>query len=297
MLVSTQVPLAGPLLLALAIGIGVSNSPLLTPTVSASAGPAKLLLRSGVGLLGFRISWTDLEQIGMVGMFIVVATVCVTYAATVALGRMLRVSESLTVLIAAGFSICGAAAIAAVSERVRVEQRDVGFAVALVTMFGTVMLFAVPQMAGTLGMTDDQAAIWVGASVHEVAQVVAAATLVAPTAVAIAMAVKLGRVALLAPVLSVITNARDDAQAVPRVPWFVIGFLLAIVASTAGLVPNALDGLLVSCGTLALAAGMFGLGLGIRLLDMWPLPVRGLLLGGASTVVAATTPLMIMLVT
>lgn len=283
---SAVVPLLGPLLLALVAGAVVAN----TPWAGALAGHAsvtKLLLRWGVVLLGLRISGTDLLAVGPEGALVVVATVACTYTATVHLGRRLGLDRDLVTLVAAGFSICGAAAVAAVNDTVRARERHVGLAVALVTLFGSAMIALVPLLGRALGLSERQTAVWAGASIHEVAQVAAAASLVGAGALAVAMTVKLGRVLLLAPVYVVASRDGDTPGLRRAVPWFVLGFALAVAIRSTGLLPALVVDGSQDAATLLLAAGMFGLGLGIRARDLWPVPKEALVLATASTVVAA----------
>ncbi|MBR8640522.1 putative sulfate exporter family transporter [Streptomyces tuirus] len=142
-------------------------------------------------------------------------------------------------LLSAGFSICGAAAVAAVNDAVNARQRDVALAVALVTVYGSGMIVVVPLLADWLGLSDRQAAIWAGASIHEVAQVVAAGSAIGGGAIGVALTVKLGRVALLAPLYTVAARgSRTAGGRVPVVPWFLTGFAIAVTVRSSGLVPG-----------------------------------------------------------
>lgn len=294
--ISSRFPLLGPLLLALIAGAVVANTPWANHRwLAGQAHVAKSMLRWGIVLLGFRISAVDLLDVGASGLAVALATVFVTYAATMWLGRRLGLEHGLVGLVAAGFSICGAAAIAAVSDAVRAKERHVGLAIALVTVYGSVMIVALPALAAWLGLSDRQAAVWAGASIHEVAQVIATASILGSSVVVIATTVKLARVLLLAPVyiLATRTAGNDDtaARKLPLVPWFVTGFVVAVAIRSTGAVPAfALDAADLAT-TLLLAAGMFGLGMAIRFKDIWPIPPAALVLATASTVIAAGTSL------
>jgi uncharacterized membrane protein YadS len=164
----------------------------------------------------------------------------------------------------------------------------------MVTVFGTVMVVGLPLAGDLLGMSERQLGIWAGASIHEIAQVVAAASVVGPAAVAVATTVKLARVALL-PVMYVVASRRDGAPAkagrsLPRVPWFVAGFVLAVLVRTLGVLPASALEVADLAATVFLAAGMYGLGLGLRARDLFPVPLRLLLLCALSTLVAAAVP-------
>ena len=121
------------------------------------------------------------------------------------MGRLLGLSRSQTLLIAGGFSICGAAAAAAVDGVIESEDEELVTSVALVVLFGTAMIPLLPLLAGWIGLAPAQAGMWAGASIHEVAQVVAASGVIGSGALAVGVVVKLGRVLLLAPVLAVIS--------------------------------------------------------------------------------------------
>lgn len=293
--VSSLVPVLGPLLLALVLGAVLANLPVLSAEATAAlADVSRTCLRLGIVLLGLRLSVRDQLSVGWDAVLVVIATVAVTYAATCRIGDALGLDRSLVTLIAAGFSVCGAAAIAAVQDGVRAGRRNVALAVALVTLYGTAMIVLLPPAADLLGLTTEQAAVWAGASIHEVAQVVAAASLLGgPVVVALATTVKLGRVVSLVGVY-VAAGRRDAADDVapkgtPLVPWFVAGFLLAVVLRSSGVLGGGVLGVGDQLATLLLAAGMFGLGLGLRVRDLWPVPARAVALATASTLVAATT--------
>jgi len=290
LLVSTVVPLLGPLLVALVIGVIGANLPGVSRYVVGTAPRMdKFLLRSGVVLLGLKIAISDVIGLGPAGLTVVLATVCVTFAVTQLIGRLLGVDRELTTLIAAGFSICGAAAIAAVESSIRAKGKDVALAVAMVTVFGSLMIAVVPALGHLLGLTAEQTAVWAGASIHEVAQVIAAASLVGgATALATATTVKLARVALLAPVQLVSARVcRQGAErSGPIVPLFLVGFVVAVAVRSTGVLPHSVLSLAGSVTTLLLSAAMFGLGTGIVARQLWPVPARALALAATSTVIA-----------
>lgn len=295
MLVAPFVPLLSPLLLALAVGAVVANSPLVRlPVVADHTRATRLLLRLGVAALGLKLPFGDILGIGPVGLLVIVTTVTVTFTATRFIGRRMGLDEGYVVLLSAGFSICGAAAIAGVQDVVRAKEKFVALAVAMVTIFGSAMIVLLPWLAGVIGLTDHQASIWAGASIHEVAQVAAAGSLIGGSAIALAMTVKLGRVALLAPLSALLARGAKGTSA-PLVPWFIVAFAAAVAVRSTGLLPGAVLDVADVAITLLLGAGMYGLGMGIRAADLWPLPVRALLLAAVSTLIAGGTSLALVL--
>lgn len=296
LVISAIAPLASPLLLALVLGAAVVNSPLRNSRLLAGhQSTTKTMLRVGVVLLGLRLPLQDILSLGPRGLVVIALTVTVTFTATCVIGDRLGIERGLVTLIATGFSICGAAAIAAVEVGIKRRNEDVALAIAMVTIFGSAMIIVLPLASHLLGLTARQQGVWAGASIHEVAQVVAAATTAGGAAVAIATTVKLGRVSLLAP--AYLAARRRDGEATgegpkpPAVPWFVIGFLVSAAIASADLLPGrVLDGADLAT-TVLLAAAMFGLGLGMQVRTLFPVPFRVLALAASSTLVAATVSL------
>lgn len=306
-LLGLAIPLLSPLIIALVLGAVIANSPLVRlPTVTQSTAGAKTLLRLGVVLLGTRLSLDTVADLGFAGLVVILATVVGVFALTSWIGDRLGLDRGLVTLIATGFSICGAAAIAAVESGIRRRDEDVGIALAMVTIFGSAMILIVPLAGRALGLPAEQIGIWAGASIHEVAQVVAAASIVGTAAVTAATTVKLGRVALLALTVgaarwresrhSDVADAGTTSTArIPLMPWFLIGFILAAAARSAGLIPDGALPVFDNATTLLLAAGMFGLGLGIRIRNFFPMPWRVVILSTASTAIAALIPLVLVI--
>lgn len=300
LMVTSAIPLLGPLLVALLLGIAAANTPMVARhVVDVSPRLDKFLLRAGVALLGLRVALDDVLALGLPGLTVVLATVIATYVGTQLIGRALGLPRDLTTLVAAGFSICGAAAVAAVESSIGAKTKDVALAIALVTVFGTAMIGLVPGFGHLLGLTDEQTAIWAGASIHEVAQVLAAASLISGGAavLAVATSVKLARVLLLAPVQ--IVSGRlcrgADGRSGPLVPLFVVGFLAAVAVRSTGWVPGAALSVAGSLTTFLLSAAMFGLGTTIVARRLWPVPIRVLALACASTGIAAGVSLALVL--
>jgi uncharacterized integral membrane protein (TIGR00698 family) len=292
-------PLMSPLIVALTVGTIVANTVLArTSPVSGSASAAKFMLRLGVALLGFRLAASDIMQLGYFGMLLVIFTVAATFYTTQFAGRRMGLQPELVSLIASGFAVCGAAAIAAIQDSVRAKENLVGVALALITIHGTLMLAVIPLLGGMLGLDDRLLALWAGASVHEVAQVAAAAALIGPGALAVAMGIKLGRVLMLAPVHRAVAHLHHSGPGslLHEIPWFLIAFVVAVVIRATGLLPSVVLDVASHASSILLAAGMFGLGLGIVLKELWPIPVRAVALSGVATLTVTAVPLLMLLI-
>lgn len=296
-------PLVSPLLIALVMGAIVANSALgRVAILRDNHAVTKVLLRVGVVLLGLRLPLGDLVAVGLPGLLVIAVTVAATFTLTCVIGDKLGLDRGLVTLIAAGFSICGAAAIAAVESTVKRRDEDVALAIAMVTLFGTAMIMIMPLGRYVFGLSDLQLGVWAGASVHEVAQVVAAASFGGAAAVAAATTIKLGRVLCLAVVFGAARwRGRADVveaegTSIPIIPWFVVGFLLTAGLRTTEVLSASVLDVTDLITTILLAGAMFGLGMGIRFAVLFPVPWRVVGLGAASTAVAASVSLPLTLV-
>ncbi|MEU5272017.1 putative sulfate exporter family transporter [Streptomyces hygroscopicus] len=167
----------------------------------------KRLMRLGIVLLGLKLSLDDVLGLGWATVAMVLGVVAATFCGTWWLGRRMGLRGDQPLLIATGYSICGASAIGAVSEVSDSDERDVATSVALVTLCGTLAIAVLPLFQHPLGLDDAAFGRWVGASVHDVGQVVATAQAAGPAALGDAVLVKLVRVALLAPLVAALATA------------------------------------------------------------------------------------------
>lgn len=289
-------PSLSPLVLAVAIGAALTNLGLLPRWSRAGLHFAsKRLLRVGVVLLGFQLAIRQVLALGGPGLAVVAAVVTTTFFGTQWLGRRLGVTRSLSLLIATGFSICGASAVAAVEGVSEADEEEVAFAIALVTLCGSLAIAVLPALAGPLGLHGTRFGAWTGASVHDIAQVVATASTAGTAALRTAVIVKLTRIVLLAPLVAGVTLHRNRGGAQPGaeravgetatstrrpppVPLFVAGFLGAVALRSAAVVPPSWLSSLKTAETLALAAALVGLGTGVRLNKLRRLGGRPLVL-------------------
>lgn len=257
------------------------------------------LLRLGIVLFGLRLSFQDIAAVGWAGLLADATVLLSTFALAVWLGRRwLGLDEQTAMLIGAGSSICGAAAVLATEPVVKAPAEKVAVAVATVVVFGTLAMLLYPALyalahvlARQFGTPDVSAwafGIYTGSTVHEVAQVAAVGNAIGAEAANGAVIAKMLRVLMLAPFLlglswwlarrakpassAVTGTASSEAQAEkPRqaalvVPWFALGFIamagLRSLDLVYGLMPAALLNGLLWFDTLLLATAMAALGLG-----------------------------------
>jgi uncharacterized integral membrane protein (TIGR00698 family) len=287
---------AVPLLTAVVvIGIVVGQVPAARVHLDGALAPglrmaARRLLRIGVVLLGLKLSLADIAGLGLVTIATTVLIVVVTFFGTLGLGRALRLPGHQPLLVASGFSICGASAIGAMGGVVKARDEEQATPVALVTLCGTLAIAVLPALWHPLGLDALQFGHWVGAGVHDVGQVVATAQIAGPAALAVAVVVKLTRVLMLAPMVAVtaaIERRRATDASGPRppvVPLFVVGFIAAVLLRT--LLPQLEgSGLLAvadTVQTVLLAMALFALGASVRARALVTTGWRALLVGLSS---------------
>lgn len=293
----TAVPGLSPLLVAIVLGIAARNLGLLPAGLGAGLAVAgRVPLRLGIVVLGLQLSLRDLAELGWGIPALAVLVVVAGIAATLLLGRLLRVPRRQALLVACGFSICGAAAVAGVESVVEADEEETVTAVALVVLFGTLMIPTVPLLVGLLGLDVRTGAVWAGASVHEVAQVVATGGLLGGGALAIAVTVKLARVLMLAPVAAALSwqmrkKGTESGRRPPLVPIFVLGFIALVVVRTLVPVPPAVLGAASGLQTFLLTTAMLGLGAGVRIRSLVARGGRTFALAAGSTLAVAAVGL------
>ena len=186
-------------LLGLLLGpTALARIPTLRPGLAFSM---TTILRFGIVLLGARLSLGEIASIGAPAAGIIVATMAGTLALVLLASRAMRIDRTLAVLLAVGAAVCGNSAVIATAPVIGARPRDVAFAVAVVTLFGTAAVFGYPLIAHSLGLDDVAYGLWTGIAINDTSQVVAASAALSPQALEVATVVKLIRNALMAPLL------------------------------------------------------------------------------------------------
>ncbi|NUO96575.1 MAG: putative sulfate exporter family transporter [Nonomuraea sp.] len=242
---------------------------------------ARRVLRMAIALLGLQIAVPQVLALGWQTLAVVAAATGVTFAVTPAIGRRLGLSYGTSLLVATGVSICGAAAVAAMRESVdATDDDDAAAALSVVVLYGSAAIVVVPALAALIGLSPAQLGVWTGAAVHEVAQVAAIGA--ASGVLAAAVTVKLARVVLLAPLVT-LTSLRAGRTAGGRrpavMPLFVAVFLAMVAVRSTGWVPDPVTRAVPQVTNVLMAAALFGLGTGID--------VRKLIKGGRAMLLGA----------
>ena len=273
-----------PLTVAIVLGMLVGNT--MYPSFAPWAGSGVTLsrttvLRLGVVLYGFRLTLQDVVHVGWVGVLIDALMLASTFVIAFQVGtRVLGLDRESSMLVGAGSAICGAVAVLAAEPVVRGKAEQVSVAVAGVVIFGTISMFLYPLLAGLNDLWHvipggaEQFGIYIGSTVHEVAQVVAAGRQVGPEAAGTAVIAKMVRVLMLAPFLVVLATwlrAREgatpkaDADGAttrpPAVPAFAFIFVGTVLFNSLNLLPKATVDGITRLDTFLLAMAMGALGL------------------------------------
>ncbi|HEY2025027.1 YeiH family protein [Paraburkholderia sp.] len=258
---------------------------------------ARKLLRIAVAFFGLRVSLQEIAQVGLPGLtqsvLIVVSTLVIgTWAGM----KIMKLDRDTALLTAAGSAICGAAAVLAFESTLQSKPHKSAMAVGSVVLFGTLSMFLYPVLfkAGWLHLDTVGAGLFFGGTIHEVAQVVGAASNVSPEATHIATIVKMTRVMLLVPVLLVVglwvnraaRGAQDSRDCVaghaPRklaIPWFALGFLGCVVINSLHVLPQSATSTLNLLDTFALTMAMTALGIETRISQIREAGPRALITG------------------
>ena len=298
-LVSLALPIAiSEVLIAVLIGIFVANTELLPATTGPGLRFAvQRVLRLGIILLGARLSLGDVAQIGFGALGLVVAMMTIAFAFAILAGRVFALPRRLAILIGVGTAVCGNSAIVATAPVIDAEDREVTFAVATITLFGTLAVFLYPLVGRALELSSPIFGVWSGVAVNDTSQVVAASAAYSAQARDIATVVKLVRNTLMAPLIVVIawwwarygTVAEEKvrAGALRAFPTFVLGFLFMALLRSVGLITPALAAPIDEVAKACILVALAGVGLSTRLSQMRTVGPRPFYVGFGTAVVMA----------
>ena len=204
------------------------------------------LLRLGVALLGLRITISQVEALGLTTVALVVAGVALTIVVGIVASRSMKLGAAMGTLTGGAVAICGASAalaIASILPRHENSERDASFTVIGVTALSTLAMILYPLLVGALGLDHRAAGIFLGGTIHDVAQVVGAGYAVSNETGDTATIVKLLRVAMLLPVCLAVgvalhVRGSEMAHAAPVLPWFAVAFAVLVVLTSLAWIPQ-----------------------------------------------------------
>lgn len=281
----------GPMLTAILLGIAWRSVLGIPGTAAAGISfSGKTLLRLGIVLLGVRFNLADIFHGGPKVLAIAAANLAFALVVVYWIARWFHVEKRLALLTAAGTAICGAAAVAAIAPQVKSKDEETAVGVAAIAILGTIFTVAYTLLFPALGLNDTAFGVFAGATLHEVAHVIAAAAPAGSTATDMAVIVKLTRVILLIPAALIIGFLMNRSEQKPEpkkegavqisnrlpVPWFIFGFLAMGAIHTLGIAPAAVIPPLVNVAGLLMAMAMAGIGLNVDIASFRRLGARTL---------------------
>ncbi len=286
------------LTVAIVLGIVIGNT--VYPRLGAYCGEGvrfskQTLLRAGIILYGFRLTFQDIAHVGVAGVVIDAAMLLSTFGLAWLVGtKLLKLDRDAALLIGAGSSICGAAAVMATEPVLRARSEQVTVAVSTVVIFGSLAIFLYPllytlQAEPVWGLRLPDFGVYIGSTVHEVAQVLAAARSIDQHTADVAVITKMVRVMMLAPFLLMLSMkvapsaaaASGAAHATKKlsIPWFAFAFIGVVVFNSFFPLPAAVNQLVLQADTLMLAMAMAALGLSTHLSALRSAGIKPMILG------------------
>ena len=242
---------------------------------------ARRLLRIAVAFYGLNISIQQIAEVGLPGLIVSVGIVLSILVAGTFIGtRVLKLDRDTAILTAAGSAICGAAAVLAFESTLKAAPHKSAVAVATVVLFGTISMFLYPLLyqLGWINMDPRTFGIFLGGTIHEVAQVVGSSSNIGPVTTEVATIVKMTRVALLVPLLILLgvwlqrtaSAGLAAGAAKPKlpIPWFAIFFLVFALINSANIIPPNILQTLRALDVFALTMAMTALGIETRFSQM-----------------------------
>lgn len=276
------------LLYAIVIGMLISN---FTSYASKSdfqpgiAFTSKKILRLGVILLGFKLSLGELTKLGILGVTLIGVMIIITLISVIKIAEKLGLSEKMGICLAAGTAICGASAVAAVAPIIEAEEEDTAFGIGAITLFGTIAMFAFPALYRMFNMNDIFYGAWVGITLPEVAEVVAAGGAVgSDIAESMAILSKLTRVVFLVPVsigFAIWQSRRTKSDLNKKIdkPYYVLWFIVVVILNSLNILAPEIKQGVLSFGNIVLTTAMASLGLKTNIKKMVKAGIRPLIVG------------------
>ena len=250
---------------------------------------AKYVLQLAVILLGFEMNMGSIIQVGRQSLVVIALTLSVAFLTAFLVGRYLKVGPKLLTLIGVGTAICGGSAIAAASSAIDAEDKDISYSISTIFLFNVIAVFLFPVIGHLLRLTDTGFGMWAGTAINDTSSVVAASYSYSDAAGAFATVVKLTRSLMIVPVtlgLAFLFSRKgqnESSFSLARVfPWFVLGFLLAAILRSVGIIPAAPAAFLSQVGKFLIIAAMAAIGLNTSIRMFIKAGPQALLLGAAT---------------
>jgi uncharacterized integral membrane protein (TIGR00698 family) len=291
------VPVIGGPVFGILLGIVLGTAVPALRSTRLAAGytlASKKVLQLSIVVLGAGLSLSTVVQVGTSSLPVMLGTLAVALGGAYVLGRLLGVRGDTQLLIGVGTGICGASAIAATTAVIGAERSKVAYAIGTIFTFNIAAVLLFGPIGHLLGLSQHAFGLWAGTAINDTSSVVASAFGYGPEAGGYGIVVKLSRALMLVPIVLVLAWRRRSGERVAPhkvVPVFLVGFLLASLLNTLGLVPASWHAAIGVVGTFLITTALAGIGLGMRPADLRAAGPRPLLLGGLLWLMVASSSL------
>ena len=263
---------------ALFMGIAIALT-IGAPYPKSNKKVSKYLLQAAVVGLGFGMNLHSALAAGKEGMIFTIVSVVGVMVVGVTLGKLLKVNPKNAYLISSGTAICGGSAIAAVSPIIDADDNDTSLALATIFILNAIALFIFPPIGEALGLSQQQFGTWAAIAIHDTSSVVGAGAAYGEEALQVATTIKLTRALWIFPLALIsILVFRSKGKKI-AIPWFILFFILAMVANTYLSIPAEVSGVIVKVAKKALSLTLFLIGCGLSLGAIRKVGAKPLILG------------------
>lgn len=228
----------------------------------------KYLLQASIVLMGFGMSLTEVLETGKTGFVITAVTVFVTFLVGILLGKIFKVDKTISLLVSGGTSICGGSAIAAIAPVINAKNNQISFALVVIFVLNAIALFIFPMIGHWLNMDQTHFGYWAAIAIHDTSSVVGACATYGDVALQTGTTVKLTRTLWIIPLAFFISLMNRNKTSKIAIPWFILFFLLAIIAVTYIPGLDTINEYLVYLGRRGMTISLFFIGASIKLSEV-----------------------------
>lgn len=261
---------------------------------------SKKLLQTAIILLGFEMNLYNVIKVGGQSLLVMLFTLTAAFTTAWLIGRALKLQGNVATLIGVGTAICGGSAIAATAPIIKAEDKEIAYSISTIFLFNVAAVFIFPAIGHFINMSDVGFGIWAGTAINDTSSVVAAGYSYSDAAGSLATIVKLTRTLMIIPItlfLAIYTHRKSSQNAnfsLSKVfPWFVLGFLVASIVSTASIISPETGKLLAQFGKFLIVMAMAAIGLNTNLKQLISNGIKPILLGMCCWIAVALTSIIV----